>query len=87
MIRRKSVTEARKDFTRISKSLPVDDVIAVTSHGRDEVAIMRWEFYESIEATLEIISDPNLLVQIKNSMEDIKAGRLVSLEELEKEVF
>ena len=87
MIRRKSVTEARKDFTRISKSLPVDDVIAVTSHGRDEVAIMRWEFYESIEATLEIVSDPNLLVQIKNSMEDIKAGRLVSLEELEKEVF
>lgn len=87
MIRRKSVTEARKDFTRISKSLPVDDVIAVTSHGRDELAIMRWEFYESLEATLEIVSDPNLLVQIKNSMEDIKAGRLVALEELEKEVY
>ena len=38
--------------------------------------------YESMKSTLEIISDPELLQQIKMSREDFKAGRYKELREL-----
>ena len=38
--------------------------------------------YESMKSTLEIISDPELLEQIRMSREDFKAGRYKELREL-----
>ena len=38
--------------------------------------------YESMKSTLEIMSDPELLQQIKESRDDFKAGRYKELREL-----
>lgn len=37
---------------------------------------------ESMKSTLEVISDPELLEQIKESREDYKAGKFKNLREL-----
>ena len=42
--------------------------------------------YESMKSTLEILSDPELMGQLRKSKEDIKAGRYKTLKELLKEV-
>ena len=38
--------------------------------------------YESMKSTLEVLSDSELLEQIKESREDFKAGRVYSFEEV-----
>ncbi|MCX9013659.1 MAG: hypothetical protein OIN89_02505 [Candidatus Methanoperedens sp.] len=38
--------------------------------------------YESMKSTLEVLSDPELLEQIKESREDYKAGKFKKLTEL-----
>ena len=40
--------------------------------------------YESMNSTLEILSDPELMQQIEESREDFKAGRYKELRELEE---
>ena len=37
---------------------------------------------ESMKSTLEVLSDPGLLEQIKESREDYKAGKFKNLQEL-----
>ena len=42
--------------------------------------------YESMKSTLEVLSNPELLEQIKESREDYKAGRYKKLEDLIEEL-
>ncbi len=42
--------------------------------------------YESMKSTLEVLSDPELLEQLRKSKEDIKAGRYKTAKELLKEL-
>jgi len=42
--------------------------------------------YESLEATIETLSDPEVMEQIEKSLEDIKAGRTRNIDELIKEL-
>jgi len=47
---------------------------------------MPWEFYESMVATMEIMADPALMDQLRESIKDIEEGRTMSLDELEAEL-
>ena len=42
--------------------------------------------YESLEATIETLQDKEVMEQIERSLEDIKAGRTRSIDELMKEL-
>lgn len=42
--------------------------------------------YESMKSTLEILSDPELIEQIKESREDVRSGRYKNLRDLIKEL-
>lgn len=48
-------------------------------------ATMSIDEYESMKATLEVLSDPELMGQIKESREDFKTGRFKKLRDLLKE--
>ena len=43
------------------------------------MAVMSWELYEGLLETLEVLSDPELIKQLKVAIEDIKAGRTYPL--------
>jgi PHD/YefM family antitoxin component YafN of YafNO toxin-antitoxin module len=48
------------------------------------LAILPWEFYESIVETLEILGDPEMVTALRESLEDLKRGRVVSHVEAKK---
>jgi antitoxin YefM len=50
----------------------------ITRRGRPVLAVMPWELYESLVETLEILGDPDMLSALRNSLEDLKRGRVVS---------
>lgn len=50
--------------------------VVVTKHGQPAAVILSVEDLESLEETLEILSDPELLAAIKESEEDARKGRV-----------
>ncbi len=63
----------------------MSEVKAFGEHKANWITISSDE-YESMKSTLEVLSDPELLEQIKESEEDYKAGRYKKLEDLVKEL-
>jgi len=81
-----SATEARNNFfallERVRKNpFPVN----ITVKGIPEAVIMNKEDYDAWVATVETLSDPELMESIRKGDEDIRAGRYQTLEEVEKE--
>jgi prevent-host-death family protein len=78
------LSKAKAGFSKL-----IDDVgktrsaYRITKGGEAEAALISMEEYESLVETIEILSDPDLMKQIKQSRLDIEKGRLVS----HKEVF
>jgi prevent-host-death family protein len=54
----------------------------ITRSGVPEGVLLSAEEYESLLETLEILSDPELMRQIHQSIRDIKKGRLLTHEEV-----
>lgn len=79
-----SIIEARKKLTNIPELFEQEadlDVVAITRRGKPVMAIMPWELYEALEETLEILGDEALMMQLRESIEELKAGRLIPWEE------
>lgn len=75
------ITEARNKFMKLPDKAAKDQVLAVTRRNKEVMAVMSWELYEGLLETLEILSDPELMNDLKRGIEDVKAGRMHSLKE------
>ena len=75
------ITEARNKFMRLPDQAAKDQVIAVTRRNREVMAVMSWEMYEGLLETLEVLSDRELMNNLRKGVEDVKAGRTHSLSE------
>ena len=62
----------------------MNELVAFGEHKARWVTIPLDE-YESMKSTIEVLSDPELMEQIKESREDFKAGRFKTLQNLLKE--
>ena len=60
------------------------EIEAFTEHKAHWVTISSDE-YESMKSTLEVLSDPELIDQIKESREDYNSGKFKKLRDLMKE--
>jgi len=58
--------------------------VVITRNGRPVALLMSLDEYESLEETIEVLSDEDLMEQLRQSEEDVKAGRLVDLDDLLK---
>lgn len=78
-------TEARANLTEL-----LDDVedrqehVLITRNGRPSAVMISADEYESLEETLEILQDKDLLEALRKSEDDIRSGRLTSLADLRK---
>lgn len=82
-----SATEVRNNFFKIlEKAKKSPFPIQITVKGIPEVVIMSKEEYDGWMATLETLSDTELMEAIRQGDKDIKAGRYKTLEEVEKEL-
>ena len=81
-----TISEARRALLDLPEKLArtPDRAVTITRRGQPVLAILPWEFYESIVETLEILGDPELVTALRESLEDLKRGRVVSLAEAKK---
>jgi antitoxin YefM len=49
--------------------------VVITKHGHPAAVILSVDDLESLEETLEILSDPELLAAIREAEEDVRKGR------------
>ena len=76
-----SITEARNKFMKLPDQVAKHEILAVTRRNKEVMAVMSWELYEGLLETLEVLSDPKLMNDLKKGIEDVKAGRTHSLAE------
>lgn len=81
-----TISEARKGLLDLPEKLArtPERAVTITRRGRPVLAILPWEFYESIVETLDILGDPEMVTALRASLEDLKRGRLVGNAEAKK---
>lgn len=82
-----TVTNARANLPelvkRVSKTM---DRIVITVNGQPKATLMSQEDLDSMEATMDVLSDAKLMKAIRQGEEDIKKGKFITLEQLEKKL-
>lgn len=82
-----TATEARNNFFDLLEKVKKGPFpVNITVKGIPQVVIMSKEEYDSWIATVETLSDPELMASIKQSEKDFKAGRYSSLEKVKREL-
>ncbi len=81
-----TITQARRSLLELPERLRrgPERAVSITRRGRPVLAVMPWEFYESLIETLEVLSDPAMTTALRNSLEDLKHGRVRTHEEVRK---
>ena len=81
-----TISAARKGLLDLPEKLArvPDRAISITRRGRPVLAVMPWEFYESIMETLDVLSDPETVSALRESLEDLKHRRLVGNKEAKR---
>jgi PHD/YefM family antitoxin component YafN of YafNO toxin-antitoxin module len=79
-----TISEARKGFLDLPEKLARDPehALCVTRRGRPELAVMPWDLYESIIETLDILSEPELVTALRESIEELENGDLLTQDEV-----
>jgi len=84
MVKQMSISETRKKITSLENELSYDDTISVTNHGKEVFALLRWDTYESIAETLEIISDEEIFMDFKRGVAQIQNNQLIDFDDFVK---
>jgi len=75
-----SISETRKRITSLENELAYDDTISITNHGKEIFALIRWDTYESIAETLEIISNEEEYSMLKIGIQQFKDNELIDFD-------
>lgn len=83
--------EARNNLTSLPEQLQENTgsevrVVQVTRRGSPVLAIMPWELFDTIQDTLEIIGDEDILHQLRQSLHDIQEGRIEDWDSIKAEL-
>lgn len=79
-------TEVRKKFFKILEDVKKPNrVYTITLGGKPKAVILSSEEYEAWRETVEVMSDPEIIKDLKEAEKDFKAGRYTPLEEVLKE--
>lgn len=84
MITAMTITEARKKITSLEDTMDYDDTISITNHGKEIFALIKWDTYESIRETLEILSDEELSKNLAIGVQQIKQNNLLDFDSFKK---
>ena len=81
-----SVTTARNDLYNLLEEVSLGKRVAITNKGETKAVLISPEELASWEATIDVMSDPELVKSIKRGLDDIKHGRVIPWEEVKKEL-
>jgi len=60
--------------------------IVVEKHGKAAVVLVDARYFEGLIETLDLLSDPSALKQLRDGLEDERAGRVMSFNKLMEEL-
>ena len=87
MIKILPITKAREELPKIvDHANRLFRKYVITVNGVPQAVIMSHEEHESLMETLDILSEPGVLDEIKKSEKELKQGKYVTLEELKDEL-
>ena len=80
-------TEARARLTQLLDQVEArHEHVVITRKGRPVAVIVSPDEWEAIEETLDVLQDDEAFAAFRESDEDVKAGRLFSLDEVRREL-
>jgi len=77
-----TATDARRDFFEIVKGATQKHQVYRIQHRNGSVVLLSEEEYDSLVETLELLSIPGFRESIARSVEQMKKGETVSLEDV-----
>lgn len=87
MIKTLPVTKAREELTSLVENAAKRlDEYVITVNGVPKAVLMSSDEFDSWQETMDILSDPKALREIKESEKQIARGEYVTLEQLKKEL-
>ncbi len=87
MARELPITEGRAKLTQIANDLVgSQDAVTVTNRGKPMMTLIGYEMYESIMESLEIMSDPDLMAQLRKSLREARSDDVIGLDQVEREL-
>lgn len=82
-----SVSKAQKTLPSLIDNIKKQGKeYAIEVDGKKTAVLVAIDEYESLKETLEIMSDPDMMKDIKEAEEDVKAGRVYDWGEVKKEL-
>jgi prevent-host-death family protein len=80
-------TEARATLSDLLDYVQAEqDHVVITRNGKQVALLMSMDEWESWEETIEVLSDRELMETLRQSEEDVKAGRLVEWDEVKRDL-
>ena len=83
------MVEARNKLTTLPEQFaknPDVDAVVVTRRGLPVLAILPWELYDSLLDTMQILADPQLMNDLKQSIKEIREGKTEDWEAVKVEL-
>ncbi len=76
------ITQAKAKLLDMVRQLSdTNDTIAITKNGVPEAVMLSMRKFEGLLETIDILADPEMMHQLHGSTKDIKAGRVIDLDE------
>lgn len=75
-----TITETRKQLLTLPEQL-TDEPVIITKHGKPAMVALGYEQFESIMETLEVLSDPELMNILRQSLAQADQGETVAIED------
>ena len=72
------ITQAKSKLLDMVRSIhDRDDSFAITKNGVPEAVMISMKKFEGLLETIEVLADQDAMAQLRDSMADVKEGRLV----------
>ena len=87
MINTMAIIEARNRLTALPEEFEREgktEAVTVTRRGKPVLAVMPWEFYETLRETLEVLGDEKLMAEVRRGIEEIQRGKGVPWQKARK---
>jgi antitoxin YefM len=77
------ITQAKSKLLDMVRSIhDRDDSYAITKNGVPEAVLISMKKFEGLLETIEILADQEAMAQLRDSIADVKHGRIVDADEI-----
>lgn len=76
-------SEARKDLSKLVDEVDrIQEHVVITKNGKPKAVLMSSDEFEGWQETLEILADPKSMRALRQSLREVKAGKVRPLEDV-----